>query len=842
MKKIISLSLLSVLCAAQMVSADFNDIYGNRAKKAIQYLESENVIKGFSDDTFKPEKEISRAEFLKIILKSQDDFKEDEECTMEKTFSDVDQNDWYYPYVCYGVNNDILEGYSDSTFKPNQQINFVESAKIIANVFDMDTKETEQGEWYEKYIKSLNKERVIPGTVQDKSKKISRGEMSEIVWGIKTGNEVNNAMLGDLPKVNSCEELKIQISKFQKRENIGYGYRKDLIMEDTALELDMDMDDADPETMEKSVDTGATTNQAVKEESESADEFSTTNIQEFGVDEADIIKNDGSHIFMIKDNTIRIVRAYPSDEMEQAATITLDEGAFRPKEMYLDKDRLVIVGYGNAPFHILREETASRMIMPPYYYHGNDLKVFVFDVADRTSPKQIRSVAFDGDYVSSRKIGDNVYVVANKYRDYYMPLARDAKIIEEDFLPKFYDSSFEDEKNITKCGEISYVPNFTDTNYLIIASIDIRDLNQKVNRKVVLGSGDEIYSSTKNLYITRPANDEVYFEDDDGNSGWRNVKLTNIYKFALNGDNIEFKAKGVAEGRVLSQFSMSEHGDTFRIATQKGYAWGHEKSSSGITILDKDLKEIGKIEGIAPGENMKSVRFMGNRAYLVTFKTVDPLFVIDLKDPKNPEILGKLKIPGWSDYLHPYDENHLIGFGREVDESIDADKVHSDNAVYYTAVLGMKISIFDVTDLENPKETHKEVIGYRGTQSEVLENHKALLFDKNKGILAFPIYVTENKNKKTGYEADIETVFQGAYIYDISLDDGFKLRGKISHYKNDEYYKKSGEYFYGNPDFNIKRIIYIGDKFYTISENIIKALSWDKIKELNSIELDAEVK
>jgi uncharacterized secreted protein with C-terminal beta-propeller domain len=808
MKKIL-IFVLSIILILPIAQADFSDIHGKNSKKAIEYLMNNNVVKGYSDGTFRPEQNITRAEFLKIVLESSGNYVEG--CTEPSVeFSDVSMDDWFFEYVCYGVNNEIITGYSDGTFHPEQNINFAEASKIVANVFSLETEEIE-GEWYEKFVSALNRERVISGSVAGNYAFLSRGEMAEMVWGISTGDEVKNDRLGDLPEIASCAELETQIKKYRKRNNIGNIRYKSNDME---LMMVNAVEEAD-------FTTGAV--------AKSADEYSTTNIQEFGVDEADIIKNDGSHIFLIKDNTVRIIRAYPPEEMKEEAIISIADSNFYPREMYLDNDRLVIIGDGTGAWHI-EEESAS--IAPCYdcYPNSNDLKVVIFDISDRANPKQIRSVSMEAQYTSSRKIGDIVYLIANKYEYYY-------DLPEQIILPKFSDTNFLEEENVAKCSEVHYFPNFSDSNYLIVASIDIRDMDKKTNRKVFLGSSDEIYASTKNLYITRPVYKEVYIEEN-GNESWIDGQFTEIFKFALDDGNIDFIAKNNAEGRILNQFSMSEYSDYFRIATQKGQAWGRDLSESMITIFDENLEEIGKIDGIAPGENMKSARFIGNKVYLVTFKTVDPLFVIDL-DPTNPKILGKLKIPGWSDYLHPYDENHLIGFGKEVDESIDADKVHSDDAIYYTAVLGMKLSIFDVSDLENPKEIHKEVIGYRGTTSEVLNNHKALLFDKDKGILAFPITVTAHMNDTHGYEADIETIFAGAYVYNIDLENGFSFRGKVSNYDdNDDVYIKSGEYFWGEDGMNIDRIIYIGDYFYSVSDNIIKALSWDDISEIKSLEID----
>jgi uncharacterized secreted protein with C-terminal beta-propeller domain len=245
----------------------------------------------------------------------------------------------------------------------------------------------------------------------------------------------------------------------------------------------------------------------------------------------------------------------------------------------------------------------------------------------------------------------------------------------------------------------------------------------------------------------------------------------------------------------------------------------------------------GKIEDIAPGEKIYSVRFIGNRAYMVTFRTVDPLFVIDLKDPKSPKILGKLKIPGYSNYLHPYDENHIIGFGKDAVEVANKDNngnVINTNAYY----LGMKIAIFDVRDVNNPIEEFKTTIGGRGTDSELLNNHRALLFSKEKNILAFPVTVMETTNNSNTSSVPEygKFTFQGAYVYNIDLVKGMTLKGKISHL-TDEDYMKSGDYWYNESNKNVQRVLYIGDVLYTISNNKLMAHDIKNINKLGEIQI-----
>ncbi len=220
---------------------------------------------------------------------------------------------------------------------------------------------------------------------------------------------------------------------------------------------------------------------------------------------------------------------------------------------------------------------------------------------------------------------------------------------------------------------------------------------------------------------------------------------------------------------------------------------------------------------------------MGERCYLVTFKKVDPLFVISLEDPANPRVLGKLKIPGYSNYLHPYSENLLIGIGKETVEAEEGD---------FAWYQGVKISLFDVSDVENPKELAKYIIGDRGTESPVLWDHKALLFDKERNLLAIPVLVAEIDEEKYPEGAPPYThgdyVWQGAYVFSIT-ENSITLRGGITHVEDDSDLLKSGYYFYS--EHSVKRTLYIGDFLYTISDKNIKMNNLTTLQEVNEIEL-----
>jgi len=316
---------------------------------------------------------------------------------------------------------------------------------------------------------------------------------------------------------------------------------------------------------------------------------------------------------------------------------------------------------------------------------------------------------------------------------------------------------------------------------------------------------------------------------------------------------------------------MDESNGYFRLATTEDSNLNGEQSNS-VYILNLALKTVGKLTGIAPGEKLYSARFMGDRAYLVSFRYIDPLFVIELTDPTSPRKLGELKVPGYSDYLQPYDETHIIGFGQDVTPPSDPDA-----PITPTAVKGMKIGMFDVTDPNKPKEMFKETIGDQGTTSEVLYNHKALLFDKNKNLLAFPISVSTAPDDKqqcgsftyskcpTGCSkvcvpssctlsggvkvctTDCEgadscqqtysypkTTFVGAYVYNVSLANGFQLKAKITHLNTQDQTDLTTNGWLTDYDKTIQRVLYIGDTLYTVSQEMVKANSLSDFSEKNS--------
>ncbi|MFC1615808.1 beta-propeller domain-containing protein [Patescibacteria group bacterium] len=569
------------------------------------------------------------------------------------------------------------------------------------------------------------------------------------------------------------------------------------------------------------------------EKGASAD-MSSTNVQVQGVDEADIVKNDGRYIYFLKGRSVRIVETYPTSGMRELDRIDFSESNFWPEEMYVDEDKLVVVGNANVGSYF--DDFEESLVDPAYYHRGGSAKVYVYDISNKENVNLVRELAIEGDYDSSRKIDDTVYMVSTQNNNVW-PWGVNGDWNDDDLVPLVTNNGTLDK--LVSCEEIMYMPRTIDeANFMIVTAVPLNP-NEEFSSEVVMGSSTEIYSSRENMYVAQEKYDWYGWYDETAED-----EETYIHKFSLNGNNVEYKGMNSVPGTVLNQFSMDEYEGDFRVVTTLGEVWDSETlSTNNLYILDSNLNLAGKVEGLAPGEEIYSARFVGDRVYVVTFKKVDPLFVISAQDPTNPVVLGQLKIPGFSNYLHPYDENHIIGFGLDTQEATK-EEIES-RQLDFAWFQGVKMAMFDVTDVSNPVELHREIIGDRGTSSLLNYDHKALLYSTTKGIngsalMAFPIAVAEiPQDVKDDPDSPGNTygeyVFQGAYVYDVNVEDGFSLRGTITHYE-EEIPEESGYYWYG-PN-AIERIIYIGDYFYTVSQAMIMANEMvSPLDVLNRLEL-----
>ncbi len=811
-----ALTAVAVLASASPALA-FSDVSAStKYSVAIKALEAKGVIKGYEDGTFKPGNRINRAEFLKIVIHAAYDQATIDELLSRvkiKGFTDVMGDEWFAQDVYFATAKGIIGGYPDGSFRPNQDITFVEAAKIITLAYGQQAQG--YGEWYEPFARALESAKAIPPTVAALDRPITRGEMAEMIWRLSenrtdqpTKGFLNvkhpelsvNMASDDVQNAKSCVDLRAFATEAAAANTGGEMY------------YDKAQMGAPAPTANRAEDSAATL------QTGGGGDYSETNVQVAGVDEADIVKTDGTYLYIVRNDTkslISIVKANPASALKEEGRIDLTNDGISAREMYVENGRLVVIGpeYGSPVIYDKR--AASDMMIRPGYYPMQQQRtvVRIYDVRDAANPKMLRSVAFQGDEVSSRKIGNKTYLVLRQQPAWWggpIPLADDK------LVPLMEDSKIGRETPVARCADVAILPYVPSPQYMTVAVIRTDDANADVQTEVVLGSAENVYASAKNLYV---ATTDWQYNWDAKNP--TSSERTRLYRFSLADNGVSFADKGSVPGRILNQFSMDENGSTFRIATTEGQSWDEtHRSTNSLYTLNLALEPVGKVTDIAPGETIYSVRFMGNRAYMVTFKTVDPFFVIDLTDARNPKILGQLKIPGFSNYLHPYDDNHVIGFGKEVDESIDKDKVHTDDAIYYTAIQGMKISMFDVSDVSNPTEKWKTVIGDRGTESPLLNDHKALLFEKDKGLLSFPVLVTKTPAGQPK-SADGQPVFQGAYVYDVSLTKGFTLKGTVTHYDDDSVFLKSGSYWYGGEK-DVQRVVRIGESLYTISPDEVR--------------------
>lgn len=577
----------------------------------------------------------------------------------------------------------------------------------------------------------------------------------------KTIAQVEN----DLPRFESMEELRTAIEENQTK----YYYNGVI-----SSSIDSVAEDASSgQTKEESID------------------YSKTNTQVEGVDEADIVKTEGKNIYYVTEKKVYIIDAKNLKILSTIDYDTDNNNKFYPTELYINENKLVVLGTGYES-NTKKENYEEEDIIYDYAYSNVDnyTKAIVYDVSNREKPSKEREVTLDGTYDTSRMINDNIYLISSKrIYSYYID-----EMTDEQILPTVKDSA--NEEKVIDCTEIAYFEETNNNSFMIVAGFNIND-KKEVQTETFFGASDTVYSSQENLYITQTQYKYIL----------RSEKLTTtIYKFNLENSQIKLQAKAEVDGSLNDQFSMDEYKGNLRIATTKGYDISAENQ---LYILDENLEEIGKIENLAKGEKIYSVRFIGKMGYIVTFEQIDPLFVIDLSNPHNPEVKGELKIPGYSSYLHPYDETHIIGIGYNT-KSNGYGGVTNDN---------MKMSMFDISDVQNPKELFSIDIGKGNTYSEITSNHKALFYSKDKNLIGFPVEYSDNNSYKYTYTNKFE-------IFKIDLEKGFEKYGSLKEKDDDNYYN------------NIERAIYIEQTLYVLSTEQITTYNLETLEKEQELELD----
>ena len=653
-------------------------------------------------------------------------------------------------------------------------------------------------------------------------------------------------------------------------------------------------------------------------------DYSSTNVQVQGVDEADIVKNDGKYIYSVSGNKLFITDAYPAQDMKLLSSIEFANAT--PQEIYVAGDRLVVFGssynYGLRPLGVETAAVAKIGIVAPF---SQKAFIKVYDISDRANPVILRDDTVDGYYATSRMTDGQVYAIINMpaYKDqipifspgqqgfpeiYYFGMPDYSytytNIISFDpqagemknnvFLSGYSMATYVSQDNIYLAYQKQVSPYYAQDriiNEIIIPSLGA---DAAANVRDIMASNMHDYEKQNAIYAAI-ANWTASLSEQQAKGiqaraeaiqkdAFVESQKTVIHRISISNGNIEYAANGEVPGAPLNQFSMDEHDGYFRIATTTSSYWGfgsgiaftksvsstgaagmqqtvsnvitaqsgaitttpqytgiaqnetaqndagdsriekplsdrpvqellteppmpRDETKNNVYVLGMGMNVVGKLEGLAEGERIYSARFMGDRAYLVTFRQTDPLFAIDMSKPANPRVLGELKIPGVSEYLHPYGENYLIGLGHD---ATDGGRLK-----------GLKLSLFDVSDVSSPREVSAEILGGAGSFSYAAYDHKAFLFSAEKGLLVIPAYITEG---------DYKYSWQGAYVFGVS-EAGFALKGKIAH----EYNVTQNDYYQSQDA--VRRALYMDDALYTVSDGEIKATGLATMEEISNVKL-----
>ena len=524
---------------------------------------------------------------------------------------------------------------------------------------------------------------------------------------------------GEFKQADSEEELYKTLQELEKQTG-SYARGGDIMLLEESAEI-------------ATMDAGAADTAANQKVTGEAD-YSQTNVREAGVDEGDVVKTDGSYLYILKSSgSVRIVDIRET-KMKEVAEIRPEKLNESIEDLYLDGDRLMLVTTG---YESSMEEAESDMYTVNRYQYT---ALTVYDITEREHPEMTGRITQEGDYLQSRKNGDYVYLLTQ-----YSPSLGDS----------FEDSSVMPLVNEQKLAISDvYLPDQTSQpDYLVASGINIQDPENVISSKAIVSGAADFYMSSDNLFIC--------------NNNWNDGKSsTEILRFACEDGEITAGAMCELPGFLNDTFSLDEYQGYLRVLLTED----SNGESNSLYILDADMQVTGAIRDLADGETIRSARFMGTMAYFVTFRQTDPLFCADLSDPDNPQILSELKLTGFSSYLHPYGDHLLLGVGYEAEEETGSQT-------------GVKLSMFDISDPSQVEELDKYVIkGASYLPSDY--NYKAILADGEKNLIGF---VCDGEYLVFSY--DEEKGFQNLLTYTMSdweyWDGDASCRGV---YAGDEFY------------------------------------------------------
>ena len=517
-------------------------------------------------------------------------------------------------------------------------------------------------------------------------------------------------------------------------------------------------------------------------------DYTTTNVQVDGIDEADIIKNDGRYIYLIKEQGQAVSIVDTSGTLQELCSIKTKDSTEKFKQILLDGNLLIAIG-------TTCQSTANKPHLSkivPVDYNKYFTTLTIYDLSDKKAPQLIRRTCVEGSINKVRKMKDQLYVVASAYRNF----VNEDSLTDEKILTYYSDTAEStQELKAISFEDFYYEPWSNCENTTMLAVVPLA-ASKKASFTAILGSYTETYMNHESLYLT------------DTSYNWQsNIQTSYISKFELSQEKPVYQASTSVDGKILNAFSMDEYNGNFRIATTNN-------TGNAIYIFNSQLRQIGALTKLAKGERIYSARFEGDRAYLVTYKETDPLFVFDLSNPRQPKTLGQLKIPGFSQYLHPLGDDLVVGIGRSTNNII-ARNEDGEEVITDTRPAGIKLSLFNVKDPQNPVEINHIILGEQGSQSEALENHNAVMVIKEKKMLALPVYLAFNDKES----------FNGAYVFDV---ENGKLTGKAKLGRltdNNSYYQTNS------------RVCYIDGKMYYIYDDAVNMYSIENFKRLKTIYL-----
>lgn len=560
---------------------------------------------------------------------------------------------------------------------------------------------------------------------------------------------------------------------------------------------------------------------ATRSAAQAGPEYSGTNVQVGGVDEPDMVKTDGERIVVLSEGAL-IVTDVSGAEPEVIGRLQV--GNFSLQSMFLSGDTVLLFGSDWSTFSPVLE---SELDFSPVYQTPT-IRLIEVDISGE--PEIVQTMSIDGRYISARMIDDTVRLVlssgpvgfewsyptgsglraerkaidenrqiimdstANNWIPYYVVTDPDGEVIAEGIL---FD-----------CDRANHPQEFSGLNMLSVATIDLGNGLDVVDGTGVLATGDTIYASADSLYVATQNWANIQWAQTFDGTGQPDGVFTEIHKFDISRSDITtYVASGKVAGYLLNQFAMDEHDGFLRVASTTSPAWWGEgfESESLVTILDEDegeLVEIGSVDGLGETEQIYSVRFLGDVAYVVTFRQTDPLYTIDLSNPREPKVVGELKILGYSAYLHPIGDGLLMGVGQDATDS--------------GRVQGTQVSVFDVSDPSDPKRIDQITLN-KGSSSQIEYDHHAFLYWAPSGLAMVPV-------QQWWWDDNSESAFFGAI--GLTVDDDGHLREvrRLAHPGGDD----------GNWDYRamILRSIVVGDHVYTVSAKGIMKSDLDSLKEV----------